>query len=54
MHRGIGGFTCFEMRKADRRRFLQLAITNAPMHDLEDHLVLFFHRLLAQLFYPPR
>ena len=43
MHRGIGGFTCFEMEKGGQASVSPLAITNAPMHDLErSYLVLFF------------
>jgi D-glycero-alpha-D-manno-heptose-7-phosphate kinase len=38
----FGGVTCFEIEKSGQVSVSPLAITNPSMHDLEDHLVLFF------------
>lgn len=38
----FGGLTCFEIEKSGQVSVSPLAITSASMHDLEDHLVLFF------------
>ena len=38
----FGGLTCFEIEKGGQVSVSPLAITSASMHDLEDHLVLFF------------
>ena len=38
----FGGLTCFEIDKGGQVTVSPLAVTNAAMHDLEDHLVLFF------------
>jgi D-glycero-alpha-D-manno-heptose-7-phosphate kinase len=37
-----GGLTCFEIDKSGQVSASPLAVTNASMHDLEDHLMLFF------------
>jgi D-glycero-alpha-D-manno-heptose-7-phosphate kinase len=37
-----GGITCFEIEKAGQVQVSPLAITNKGLHDLEDHLLLFF------------
>ncbi len=38
----FGGITCFEIDKGGQVQVSPLAITNRSLHDLEDHLVLFF------------
>ena len=38
----FGGITCFEIDKGGQIQVSPLAITNSSLHDLEDHLVLFF------------
>ena len=37
-----GGITCFEIDKTGQVQVSPLAITNKGLHDLEDHLILFF------------
>jgi D-glycero-alpha-D-manno-heptose-7-phosphate kinase len=37
-----GGITCFEIEKTGQVQVSPLAITNKGLHDLEDHLLLFF------------
>ena len=38
----IGGLTCFEFGHSGRVQISPLAISNATLHDLEEHLVMFF------------
>lgn len=38
----FGGITCFEVDKSGQVQASPLAITNQSLHDLEDHLILFF------------
>jgi D-glycero-alpha-D-manno-heptose-7-phosphate kinase len=38
----FGGVTCFEIDKSGQVQVSPLAIKNAGMHDLEDHMMLFF------------
>lgn len=38
----FGGITCFEIDKGGQVQVSPLAITNRGLHDLEDHLLLFF------------
>jgi D-glycero-alpha-D-manno-heptose-7-phosphate kinase len=38
----FGGITCFEIDNSGQVQISPLAITNRTLHDLEDHLVLFF------------
>ncbi len=38
----FGGITCFEVDKGGQVQVSPLAITNRSLHDLEDHLLLFF------------
>jgi D-glycero-alpha-D-manno-heptose-7-phosphate kinase len=38
----FGGISCFEIERSGRVEVSPLAITKAGLHDLEDHLVLFF------------
>ena len=38
----VGGLTCFEIDKSGAVTVSPLAITSGSMHDLEDHLLLFF------------
>ncbi|MEA2876294.1 MAG: D-glycero-alpha-D-manno-heptose-7-phosphate kinase [Hyphomicrobiales bacterium] len=38
----FGGITCFEVDKSGQVQVSPLAITNRGLHDLEDHLLLFF------------
>ncbi|MEA2872697.1 MAG: D-glycero-alpha-D-manno-heptose-7-phosphate kinase [Hyphomicrobiales bacterium] len=38
----FGGITCFEVDKGGQVQVSPLAITNRGLHDLEDHLLLFF------------
>jgi D-glycero-alpha-D-manno-heptose-7-phosphate kinase len=40
----FGGLTCFEFCPDDRVRVSPLAISQATLHDLEEHLLLFFTR----------
>jgi len=38
----FGGITCFEIDRSGQVQASPLAITNQSLHDLEDHLILFF------------